>query len=103
MGESNAAEQPNRSKLARVLTAVVPLAGLAAVLVGSFIAWSSNANASFGWFAYAPLSNEPFSRSGMAFLTQGAQFGLAVAVAGLLVLAFWAGHALGRRAGIKNH
>jgi heme/copper-type cytochrome/quinol oxidase subunit 1 len=103
MGESNAAEQPNRSKLARVLTAVVPLAGLAAVLVGGLFAWSSNANASFGWFAYAPLSNEPFSGSGMAFLTQGAQFGLAVAVAGLLVLAFWAGHALGRKAGIKKH
>jgi hypothetical protein len=53
MGESNAAEQPNRSKLAKVLTVVVPLAGFAAVLVGGLIAWNSNANASFGWFAYA--------------------------------------------------
>jgi heme/copper-type cytochrome/quinol oxidase subunit 1 len=103
MGENYAAEQPNTPKRARILTVVVPLAGFAAVLVGGLIAWNSNANASFGWFAYAPLSNEPFSGSGMAFLTQGAQFGLAVAVAGLLVLAFWAGHALGRRAGIKKH
>ncbi|WP_347559565.1 hypothetical protein [Arthrobacter sp. S39] len=76
--------------------AVVPAAGLVAVLVGCVVAWS-NANATIGWFAYAPLSSQPFSGNGMAFVSQGTQIGLAVAVAGLLVLAFWAGYRIGRR------
>jgi len=71
------------------------------VLVGCFVAWS-NATTSFGWFAYAPLSNQIFTGSGMAFVSQGTQIGLAVAVAGLLVLAFWAGYRTGRRASAKN-
>jgi hypothetical protein len=50
-----------------------------------------------GWFAYAPLSNAPFSANGAAFITQGTQAGLAIMGAGLLVLAFWAGYRVGRR------
>ena len=71
------------------------------MLVGCFVAWS-NATTSFGWFAYAPLSNQIFTGSGMAFVSQGTQIGLAVAVAGLLVRAFWAGYRTGRRASAKN-
>ena len=48
-----------------------------------------------GWFAYAPLSNAPFSANGAAFITQGTQAGLAIMGAGLLVLAFWAGYRVG--------
>jgi heme/copper-type cytochrome/quinol oxidase subunit 1 len=95
MGENKTAQE--RRKPARLLAAVVPLAGLAAVLVGCLIAWN-NSEASFGWFAYAPLSNDPFSGSGIAFVTQGMQIGLGVAVFGLLVLAFWAGYRIGSRA-----
>ena len=50
-----------------------------------------------GWFAYAPLSNKPFTANGAAFITQGTQAGLALMGAGLLVLAFWAGYRVGRR------
>jgi len=102
MGDNNTPEDHKTPKTVRVLAAVVPLIGLAAVLVGCIVAWSSNANASFGWFAYAPLSNEKFSGSGIAFVTEGTQIGLAVAVVGLLVLAFWAGHTIGKRARSQN-
>jgi len=71
------------------------LLGIAAVLAGVLIAYL---NRDFtGWFAYAPLSNKPFTANGAAFITQGTQIGLAVMVAGLLLLAFWAGYRLGRR------
>ncbi len=100
MGEHNTSGERNK-KSARVSAAVLPVAGLVAVLVGCIVAWS-NASASFGWFAYAPLSNQPFPGNGIAFVTQGTQIGLAVAVIGLLVLAFWAGYRIGRGAGPKN-
>ena len=97
MGEHNTSGERRPNKLARLAAAVVPAAGLVAVLAGCFVAWSS-ANATIGWFAYAPLSNQLFLGNGMAFVSQGTQVGLAVAVVGLLVLAFWAGYRIGRRA-----
>lgn len=98
MGDNNTPEDRKTPQPARVLAAAVPIVGLATVVVGCLVAWS-NANASFGWFAYAPLSNELFTGNGIAFVTQGTQIGLAVAVVGLLVLAFWAGYRIGKRAG----
>jgi heme/copper-type cytochrome/quinol oxidase subunit 1 len=101
MGEHNTSGERKPKNLARASAAVLPGVGLVAVLVGCFVVWS-NANASIGWFAYAPLSNQLFSGSGMAFVSQGTQIGLAVAVTGLLVLAFWAGLRIGGRASTKN-
>ncbi|MET3175300.1 UNVERIFIED_ORG: heme/copper-type cytochrome/quinol oxidase subunit 1 [Arthrobacter sp. UYCu721] len=92
---------PGSPMSARFSAAVMPVVGLVVVLVGCLVAWS-NAKASIGWFAYAPLSNQPFTGNGMAFVSQGTQIGLVVAVTGLLVLAFWAGHRIGRRASPKN-
>ena len=66
---------------------------------GCIVAWNQQATASFGWFAYAPLSNDTFSGSGLTFVTQGTQIGLGIAVLGLLILAFWAGYRSGRRTG----
>jgi heme/copper-type cytochrome/quinol oxidase subunit 1 len=95
MGENNETNGSQPSKRAKVPPAVVPLLGVSAVLGGCLIAY---VNRDFtGWFAYAPLSNTPFSANGAAFITQGTQIGLAVAVAGLLLLAFWLGFRLGRR------
>lgn len=96
MGEHNTSGDRKAAKLARLSAAAVPAAGLVAVLVGCFVAWT-NANTTIGWFAYAPLSNQPFSGNGMTFVTEGTQIGLAVAVIGLLVLAFWAGYRIGKR------
>ena len=101
MGEHSTSGERKTPKPARLSAAVLPAVGLVAVLVGCIVAWS-NANATFGWFAYAPLSNEPFTGNGLTFVTQGTQIGLAVAVIGLLVLAFWAGFRIGRRASPQN-
>ncbi|UUL77131.1 hypothetical protein NG819_05985 [Pseudarthrobacter sp. Fe7] len=96
MGENSTPEEHQPSERAKVPAGVVPLLGLAAVLAGLLIAYL---NRDFtGWFAYAPLSNKPFTANGAAFITEGTQIGLAVMVAGLLVLAFWAGYRLGLRA-----
>ncbi|WP_461172638.1 hypothetical protein M1D93_16925 [Arthrobacter sp. Z1-9] len=102
MGENNTPGEHTRPRTARLRGAVLPIAALAVVLAGCFIAWSNSQNVSFGWFAYAPLDNEPFSGSGLSFVTPGTQAGLAIAVAGLLVLAFWAGYRIGRKAGTRN-
>ncbi|BCW46901.1 hypothetical protein StoSoilB5_40850 [Arthrobacter sp. StoSoilB5] len=70
--------------------------GLIAVIVGLIVAWKGK-DEPIGWFSYAPLSNQTFVANGTAFISQGTQLGLAVAVLGLLILAFWAGHTVGRR------
>ena len=101
MGENITPEERPPFKRGKVPAAVVPLCGLVAVLVGFLIAYL---NRDFtGWFAYAPLSNTPFGANGAAFVTQGTQIGLAIMVAGLLVLAFWAGFRLGRRPGAVSN
>ncbi|MET4539594.1 heme/copper-type cytochrome/quinol oxidase subunit 1 [Arthrobacter bambusae] len=97
MGEHNAAGEHNTPRPARKLaTVVVPLLGLIAVVAGVIVAWS-NLETNVGWFAYAPLSNEVFVGDNGSFVSKGTQLGVAVSGAGLLVLAFWAGLATGRR------
>ena len=97
MGENNIlGEQNTPTPARRVSAVVVPLLGLIAVIVGLIVAWN-NQSTSFGWFAYAPLSDTVFIGNGVAMVSQGTQLGLVVTVVGLLVLAFWAGLAIGRR------
>ncbi len=100
MGEHNTPEDRMPSKRTKWRAAVVPLLAVAVVLVGCLIAWL-NRNASFS-FAYAPNSNRPFIGIGADLITEGTQAGLAIAVAGLLVLAFWAGFRMGRRPAGRN-
>jgi heme/copper-type cytochrome/quinol oxidase subunit 1 len=102
MGEDNTSGERKRPKRARLFAAIPPAVGVVAVLVGCFIAWSNANTATIGWFAYAPLSNEVFTGNGVAFVSQGTQIGLAIAFGGLLVLAFWAGYRIGRRANPKR-
>ncbi|VXC11734.1 conserved exported hypothetical protein [Arthrobacter sp. 9AX] len=102
MGDNNTPDERQPRKRATVRAAVVPLLGLAVVLVGCIVAWNSNATESFGWFAYAPLSNQVFSGTGTAFVSQGTRIGLAIAVVGLLLLAFWAGYRTGRNSSPNN-
>ncbi|MET3367436.1 UNVERIFIED_CONTAM: heme/copper-type cytochrome/quinol oxidase subunit 1 [Jeotgalibacillus campisalis] len=97
MGENNKLGEQSTPQPARKPAAVVvPLLGLIAVIVGLIVAWT-NQSTSFGWFAYAPLSDTVFVGNGGAMVSQGTQLGLVVTVIGLLVLAFWAGFAIGRR------
>lgn len=102
MGENNTPEDNQPSGRTKVPAAVVPLLGVAVTLAGFFVAWL-NRNNYIGWFAYAPLSNQPFNGPGLAFLSVGTQIGLAIAIAGLLLLAFWAGYRLGRKTGPSTH
>ncbi len=97
MGENNTSGEHRTPKPGLFLAVIVPAVGLAVLLAGCLVAWA-NANAS-AWFAYAPLSNQVFTGNGMAFVSLGTQIGLAGAVMGLLILAFWAGHRIGRRSG----
>ncbi|WP_024818033.1 hypothetical protein [Arthrobacter sp. 31Y] len=103
MGEQNTpgegstpGEQNTPQPARRVSAVVVPLLGLIAVIVGVIVAWNNQQTTSFGWFAYAPLSDTVFMGNGMTMVSQGTQIGLAVTVLGLLVLAFWAGLRIGR-------
>lgn len=101
MGENDTPEENTPSKRAKVPAAVVPLAGLATVLVGVLVALLNRDY--IGWFAYAPLSNTTFTANGAALITQGTQVGLAIVVLGLLVLALWAGYRIGRRGLSRDH
>lgn len=74
-----------------VLGAAIAVIGLALFLIPS-------ASASFGWFAYQPLSNTTFFPSGVP-LTTRSQTGIVLFIGGLVLFAFGAGWALGQRQG----
>ncbi|WP_026555672.1 hypothetical protein [Arthrobacter sp. 35W] len=80
-----------------LVRAAVPLAAVALVVFGVGMALIGQQQASFGWFAYAPLSDQTFSSDGLLFLSGETQIGVVVAVIGLLMLAFWSGFRTGRR------
>lgn len=65
------------------------LAGLVLVLLPS--------TETYGWFAYAPLSQQYFMPDGLVFLGARARTGIGLIVVALLGTAFWAGFWLGRR------
>ncbi|MEV7663483.1 hypothetical protein [Paenarthrobacter sp. NPDC089316] len=97
MGDNNTFGEHNTPQPGRKVTAVVvPLLGLLAVIVGLIVAWS-NQSTDFGFVAYAPLSDVLFLGNGVTMVSQGTQLGLTVTVIGLLILAFRAGLAVGRR------
>ncbi|MFK0007904.1 hypothetical protein ACIQTZ_12705 [Paenarthrobacter sp. NPDC090520] len=97
MGDNNIRGEHNSPQPARKVRAVVvPLLALIAVIAGLIAAWNGK-DEPMGWFAYAPLSDTVFQPSGGAFVSQGTQIGLLIAVLGLLSLTFWSGFTLGRR------
>lgn len=81
---------------------VLVVAGAAAlVAVGSFLVYRAQ-SASFGWFAYAPLSNEvydpaPTFSPGIVLLDGAGQLGAALVVLAVALLAGLVGFRLGRR------
>lgn len=75
--------------------------GAAAALVVAGGALLLFAPVSFGWTAYAPLSGESFSFSGMYPLTPERAVGAGLAVAGLLLAVGVGGWAVGRRSAIR--
>ena len=84
---------PSRWRRTRVVLAI---AGLVATITGVVLVATSAPSASFGWFAYAPLSSVTFTPDG-TFLNSQQLMGLVVGVLGLLLVAFSAGWSLGVR------
>lgn len=69
---------------------LVPLIAVASGVVGTLVVRAPRKDVA--WFAYAPLGNEPFSSSNLVFMDGTARLGYALILAGLLLLAFWAGY-----------
>ncbi|TFD04842.1 hypothetical protein E3T25_04830 [Cryobacterium sandaracinum] len=97
MGEIQAGQGGvfNSSLWRRVSVSMVVLGTVAAV-IGLVLLLVPSDQASFGWFAYAPLSNTTFSPIGLQ-LSPRSQIGIALFIVGLAVLAFGAGWMLGQR------
>jgi heme/copper-type cytochrome/quinol oxidase subunit 1 len=70
--------------------------GTVAAVIGLMLLLLPNGQASFGWFAYAPLSNTVFSPIGLQ-LSPRSEIGAFLFIVGLAVLAFGAGWMLGHR------
>ncbi|MBF4576654.1 hypothetical protein [Frondihabitans sp. VKM Ac-2883] len=65
-----------------------PVASVAATVVGvAAVIWAEAQPVSFGWFAYAPLSDTTFTPDIASDFTPG----VVLAVIGLAVLGFWSG------------
>ena len=96
-GEHRKGSRRADSRRRKGWAAVAPVLAVLAVAAGIVTALWTQSQASFGWFSYAPLSNETFSGRGMVFVDAGTKVGVALTVAGLLVLAFWSGYRTARR------
>jgi heme/copper-type cytochrome/quinol oxidase subunit 1 len=70
--------------------------GAVAVVIGLVLLLLPSDQASFGWFAYAPLSGTTFFPPG-GLLSPRSQIGMVLFVVGLVLLAFGAGWMLGQR------
>ncbi|NQX04860.1 hypothetical protein HQQ82_08600 [Rathayibacter sp. VKM Ac-2856] len=82
---------------------IAPAAGVLLVVVGIVVgATAPGREASFGWFAYAPLSGSTFSPGGIVVVTPALGLAAALVVLGLLVLAFCAGGAVARRRTLRT-
>lgn len=80
--------------------------GFVLMVGGVIVALVSRAGPSdFGWFAYAPLSDDPQphpSSSGLVMLSTWQLCGAALAAVGVLILGMGAGFRLGRRGAVRR-
>ncbi|KQQ05673.1 MULTISPECIES: hypothetical protein [unclassified Rathayibacter] len=81
----------------RLLPWIVPAAGLALIIAGLVVGVTAPGAVSFGWFAYAPLSETMFSPSDAVVMSRGVALAWVLAVLGALLLAFSAGRLLAVR------
>ncbi|BDZ49716.1 hypothetical protein GCM10025867_19570 [Frondihabitans sucicola] len=86
---------PSRPPAGAIRRALLPLLGTACLATGVvFRIWAALHPATFGWFAYAPLSHTTFRPTTGPSLQS---YGTALIAVGLVLLSFWAGHTIGRR------
>ncbi|WP_157485686.1 MULTISPECIES: hypothetical protein [unclassified Frigoribacterium] len=77
---------------------LVPVAGVVVLVVGVVVLAIAGAQpVSFGWFAYAPLSDTTFTAEGVHVFSTASLVGAVIVVIGLLVLAAWLGYRRGVR------
>ena len=76
--------------------AAMPLTAAALLVVGVVLGAEPGQAESFGWFSYAPMDADT-GGARLVLLTTRMQAGLLLALAGLLLAAFWAGIRLERR------
>ena len=81
----------------RLLPWIVPAAGLALIATGVIIGLTAPSAVSFGWFAYAPLSETTFSPADALVMSRGVALAWALAALGALLIAFSAGWLLAVR------
>ncbi|WP_323096236.1 hypothetical protein [Intrasporangium sp. YIM S08009] len=79
----------------RLRVAVVAAIALA-LLVAAAVVWAQSGPAVYGWFAYAPLSDDAMVPD-VSMLTPRMQVALGLAAGGLVLLAGLAGFWIGRR------
>jgi uncharacterized membrane protein len=87
--------RPGWRKLVADLAA--PLLGVSLLLAGLILTSLPVRSQDFGWFAYAPLSQQTFQLQGLVLIGPEAWAGIAMISLGLLILAFWSGYRVGSR------
>ena len=102
MSEQSASQTPRpRTRLSRSAHFGVVAVGIVAVVVGVVLFFLPVNPPTIGWFAYQPLSATTFVPFG-SFLTPLQQTATVVGGLGMLLLAFAAGWAFGRREAVTT-
>ena len=97
MGEMHVGQRRgSTSGLSRWVSVCVVILGAATAVIGLVLSLQPSGSASFGWFAYAPLSDTAFVPSGV-LLTSQSQIGIVLIIIGSALLSFGAGWVLGQR------
>lgn len=85
-----------RSGASRWVSLSMVVVGTAVAIIGLILFMLPSNSSSFGWFAYAPLSSATFIPTGV-FLSPLSQTGIVLFIVGVVLLAFGAGWAFGKR------
>ena len=89
---------PGMTRRAGLTSRLVLVSGLTILAVGVVIVAIAAAQpVSFGWFAYAPLSETTFAAEGVHTFSTASLVGAVIVVLSLLVLAAWLGYRQGVR------
>ena len=85
------------SRTGRLAGFAAPLLAVALLVAGAVLLSLPVRQENFGWFAYAPLSQQTFAGQGLLIMDAEKWTGVGLLGAGLLLLAFWSGYRTGRQ------
>ncbi|MDN4644571.1 hypothetical protein [Arthrobacter sp. PsM3] len=85
------------SRTGRLARFAVPFLAVALLAAGMVLLSLPVRQENFGWFAYAPLSQQAFVPQGLLIMDAEKWAGVVLAGVGLLTLAFWSGYRTGRQ------